>query len=107
MGLKLCQELGITHVDIECDSKIVVDWISKESYKIWYLWDFLEDLLKLLQFFQVHLSHVFREGNQVADFLAKLGANGLSQQFYSSTDLPRLARGLIRLDQLGIIYLHK
>ena len=55
----------------------------------------------------MHLSHVFREGNQVADFLTKLGANGLSQHFYSSTDLPRLARGLVRLDQLGTVYLRK
>ena len=105
--LRLCQQIGITQVDIECDSKIVVDWISRGSCRVWYLWDFWEELLNLLQLFEMQISHVFREGNQVADFLAKLGATGLSQYFYSSTDLPRLARGLVCLDQLGVVYLHK
>lgn len=39
-GLKLCQHIGCFHVDIECDSKIVVEWMLKRKCTAWYLWDF-------------------------------------------------------------------
>lgn len=32
--LNLCQEIGVTHVDIESDSKIVEDWILSSNCKI-------------------------------------------------------------------------
>lgn len=35
-GLILCQALGISKVDIECDSNIVVDWMLNRTCTIWY-----------------------------------------------------------------------
>ncbi|XP_022861480.1 uncharacterized protein LOC111381868 [Olea europaea var. sylvestris] len=81
-GLKLCQHIGCFHVDIECDSKIVVEWMLKRKCTVW-------------------------KGNQVADLLAKMGAQGLMQRFTSCGDLPEQARGLVRLDRIGVLYLHK
>ncbi|CAI9782084.1 unnamed protein product [Fraxinus pennsylvanica] len=56
-GLKLCQHIGAFHVDLECDSKIVVDWMLKLKCTVWYLWDFGEKLLNLMSLFEIQVSH--------------------------------------------------
>ncbi|CAI9781002.1 unnamed protein product [Fraxinus pennsylvanica] len=104
-GLKLCQHIGVFHVDVECDSKIVVEWMLKRKCTVWYLWDFWEELLNLMNLFEIQVSHQFQEGNQVADFLAKMGAHGVTQRF--SIGLPMYARGLARLDRIGVPYIRK
>ncbi|CAI9757138.1 unnamed protein product [Fraxinus pennsylvanica] len=98
-GLKLCQHIGAFHVDLECDSKIVVDLMLKRKCTVWYLWDFWEQLWKLMSLFEIHVSH------QVADLLAKMGAQGITQLFTSSTGLPVYTRGLVRLERIGVPYL--
>ncbi|CAI9757448.1 unnamed protein product [Fraxinus pennsylvanica] len=75
-GLKVCQQLGACAVEIECDYLIIVNWLKIRKCTVWYLWDFWEELLGLIQLFEVHVMHQYREGNQVADALAKLGAKG-------------------------------
>lgn len=35
-GLILCQALGISQLDIECDSDIIVDWKLNHTCTIWY-----------------------------------------------------------------------
>lgn len=37
---------------------------------------------------EVHIQHIFREGNYVADSLAKHGANGFSRQYFHITKMP-------------------
>ncbi|CAI9758516.1 unnamed protein product [Fraxinus pennsylvanica] len=106
-GLKFCQHIGVFHVDVECDSKIVVEWMLKCKCIVWYLWDFWEELLNLMNLFEIQVSHQFREGNQVADLLAKMGAHGVTQRFTSGTDLPMYARGLARLDRIGVPYIRE
>ena len=46
--------------------------------------------------------HVYREGNKVADWLARSGALGLNSEWRFVRDVPRVLRGLIRLDILGL-----
>lgn len=67
VGLKLCQEIDVNHVDIECDF-MIVNWILNSRCIIWYLCGFWDELLALWQFFEVKITHIFREGNEVADF---------------------------------------
>ncbi|CAI9763285.1 unnamed protein product [Fraxinus pennsylvanica] len=50
-GLRICRELEVYQLDIECDSLLVVSWILSQKCPIWYLWDFWEDLVELLQKF--------------------------------------------------------
>lgn len=70
VGLKLCQEIDVNHVDIECDF-MIVNWILNSRCIIWYLCGFWDELLALWQFFEVKITHIFREGNEVADFFGK------------------------------------
>ncbi|CAI9775522.1 unnamed protein product [Fraxinus pennsylvanica] len=106
-GLKLCQHIGVFHVDVECDSKIVVEWMLKRKCTVWYLWDFWEELLNLMNLFEIQVSHQFREENQVANLLAKMDAHGVTQRSTPGTELPMYARGLTRLDRIGVPYIRK
>ncbi|XP_042959541.1 uncharacterized protein LOC122294687 [Carya illinoinensis] len=100
-GVKLCQNLGYTAIDIECDSIILVNWTRKQKCTAWYLWDYWEELQAVLQHFDFTISHSYREGNQVADSLARRGALGESSLFSEWKQLPRITRGLARLESMG------
>ncbi|CAI9766084.1 unnamed protein product [Fraxinus pennsylvanica] len=78
-GLKLCQHLGVSQVEIECDFLIVVNWMLNLQCTVWYLWDFWEELLALVPHFEVHVAHQFREGNQVADMLTNVRTQAMYQ----------------------------
>lgn len=106
-GLKICRELEVYHIDIECDSPVVMSWILYNKCPLWYLWDFWENLVELLQEFNFQITHQWRECNQVANYLAGMGAKSLSQRFNTWTEMLRLAWGLVRLDMIGVAYLRK
>ncbi|CAI9763284.1 unnamed protein product [Fraxinus pennsylvanica] len=79
-GLRICRELEVYHLDIERDSLIVVSWILSQKCPVWYLWDFWEDLVELLQKFNFQIAHRLRESNEVANSLASMGARGLFEK---------------------------
>ena len=54
---------------------------------------------------EFRMQHVFREGNVVADFLAKKGAGGLNMDWSVNDSLPDQLRGLLRMDRIGLPYL--
>ena len=62
---------------IEGDSQIVLNALRKRSTPNWVLNSKLEEILSLIDKLEVYLiTHIFREGNQIADKLANLGADG-------------------------------
>ncbi|KAF5452775.1 hypothetical protein F2P56_027742 [Juglans regia] len=75
-GVRRCCQRGFFRVDIETDSQILVNWIKKGKC------------------------------NVVADFLAKLGAEGLNMDWFEDRGtLPGKLRGLLRMDRIGLPYL--
>ena len=65
------KEQGIVDFEVELDSWMVVHWITKNRCNTWYLEDFWEEVMASLQGLNVCIKHIFREGNQAADFLAQ------------------------------------
>lgn len=63
--------------------------------------------MHLLQQFDYKVANQWREGNQATDSLVGLEAKGLLKRFNNWRALPRLARGLLRLDAMGMTYLKK
>ncbi|KAL5987559.1 hypothetical protein ACLOJK_035307 [Asimina triloba] len=55
-----------------------------------------------MQGMNVRFIHQFREGNLAADFLAKLGESGSNRIYEDTHDLPRLLRGIVRIDKSGL-----
>ena len=104
-GVRRCHQMGFYKVEIESDSHILVNWIIKGECNIWYLEDYWDELSSYLTCMDYRVGHVYREGNCVADFLAKQGARGLNKDWPADGDLPSHLRGLLRMDRLGFPYL--
>ncbi|KAF5469511.1 hypothetical protein F2P56_013576 [Juglans regia] len=101
-GLKACKDLGIDFVEIELDSQVVISWWNRRRCGVWYLEDFWEETLAFMDSMVCIVRHVYREGTKVVDWLARSGATGLNSEWRLLRDVPRLLRGLIRLDILGL-----
>ncbi|XP_042956358.1 uncharacterized protein LOC122292186 [Carya illinoinensis] len=105
-GIRRCYHLGYLHVEIETDSQLIVNWITNGNCNVWYLEDFWEELQEYLRGMDFCIRHIFREGNAAADFIAKRGAGGLNRNWIEDRDMPDQLRGLLRMDRLGLPYLH-
>ncbi|KAK0573059.1 hypothetical protein LWI29_002443 [Acer saccharum] len=102
-GIRLCKRLSYFIVIIESDSKIVVDRFRVGKCTLWYLWDFWDECIKEMQGTNVRIVHQFRERNQAADFLAKLGERGSNVIYEEFQELPRLLYGIVRIDRSGLL----
>ncbi|PKU77873.1 hypothetical protein MA16_Dca005705 [Dendrobium catenatum] len=51
------------------------------------------------------MTHIFREGNACADWLAKLGCQCASFKEFEASNMPAFLRGLVKLDKLGLPYI--
>ncbi|XP_035549712.1 uncharacterized protein LOC118349411 [Juglans regia] len=60
------------------------------------------EIIDIIDSMTYSINHVFREGNKVADWLAKQGASGKDFAFSQLTETPRALRGLIRMDYSGL-----
>ncbi|XP_042953567.1 uncharacterized protein LOC122290097 [Carya illinoinensis] len=89
-GIRLVKEQGAVDLDVELDFWLVVYWIYEKRCNTWYLEDFLEKVMEVLQGFNVHLSHIFREGNKAADFLARMRAEGRNGKWWLAQEVPPL-----------------
>ncbi|CAI9765398.1 unnamed protein product [Fraxinus pennsylvanica] len=92
-GVELFKELGFQRVDIRFDSAVMVNWLTHRLCKIWYLWDYCDELLKLLSGISFTISHQYREVNRAADLLARQGADGVSMRYMHLDQIPNLLKG--------------
>ncbi|GLT74663.1 hypothetical protein SLA2020_464490 [Shorea laevis] len=73
-GLKLCKELGVTHLIIEMDSQVAVNAICSGVDMDNHAAILVADIRKLLLgFTSSTVQHILREGNSAADFMASVG----------------------------------
>lgn len=71
-GLNLAIQLGCQQLEVELDTKLIVDLINSNNDPDRVYSPLLHDGKTLLaKLLQVKVTHVFREANKCADFLAK------------------------------------
>ena len=105
-GVRRCCQLRFHQVHIQTDSQILVRWLIRGECNIWYLEDFWDELQTYLEGMVYRVSYVFCEGNVVADFLAKQGAEGVNMDWIEDRDhLPSKLRDLLHINRIGIPYL--
>ena len=75
-----CLVKGFTQLHIEIDSLVLISILLGKTNSPSGICREVEELLKLKHHFVV-VSHIYREANQVEDFLSKLGLNYLAQDF--------------------------
>ena len=74
-GLVLCSSLNIPCLTIEIDAKVIVDVFQNSAYINHIISPILDDCRHLMtRFQQVQLKHCYRQANQCADLMARLGA---------------------------------
>ncbi|GLJ42723.1 hypothetical protein SUGI_0885810 [Cryptomeria japonica] len=75
-GIRLALTMGIKIMDIEGDSKLIIDVVKGQNKLNWTIEGTIRDTLRLifrLELFKI--MHVFREGNSVANALVAIGLN--------------------------------
>ena len=99
----MVRSAGYSDIVIQTDSMLLATTLQDKSKIPWRLDKLFQEILNLLLHFRYSIMHIYRQGNQVADFLANEGCIAQSSVLYSSiTTMPRQARGLLQLDKLGI-----
>ena len=104
IGLQTCKNRGFENIRVQSDSLLLVEIIQQRIQCPWEIRREIRQILKLLED-PAHLSHCYREANTVADALSNVGTSHPHQQvkiYDSFTMLPRVARGAIFLDKLGL-----
>lgn len=70
-GLQLARSLNISAIDMKLDAKTVVDLLEGHNEENLYLTLIILDYMKLIgEFPESRVSHIFREANSAADFMA-------------------------------------
>ena len=103
-GLSTAKDLGITPLACYSDSLLAINTIKEASSKFHVYAVLIHEIKTLLSQANVSLHHTLREGNQCADFLAKLGAS--SDDFMLlHPHPPDDLRPLLRIDASGTLFL--
>lgn len=88
---------------IETDSMSLKKIILKIWRVPWELTEILEDIIKKVQLRHITIKHIYKEGNQMTDYLANLAINNTEvQEFRHFTDLPVTGRQIISIDTTQI-----
>ncbi|KAF5464541.1 hypothetical protein F2P56_014612 [Juglans regia] len=72
---------------------------------LWYLEDYWEEILQLLDELSFSMNHSYKETNVAADGLARSGAKGCNELWFSFSDLPLAIKGISRLEKIGCPYM--
>jgi len=104
-GLKIAQELGVTKLWIYTDSSTLISMITNPSTWKTEVSPLIHQCVQLLVWpgWETQVSHCFREINQVADKLAKLGLNmSLGVSIYREPPLE--VQGALHDDSRGVLW---
>lgn len=79
LGLIIAKKGNFYHVHIKGDSQVIISACIKRQSSPWQLKYVLQKIWNIIdQFHEVALSHTYREGNRVADYLSNLGCSGIT-----------------------------
>ncbi|GLJ15009.1 hypothetical protein SUGI_0245020 [Cryptomeria japonica] len=82
-GLRLCIKKGLPRIIIEAKSQIIINGISRSSLHNWKLNKWLPMISEHLKTFECYeIGNVYREGNQVVDYLKNLGVGRSDDPIY-------------------------
>jgi ribonuclease HI len=100
-GILLARDLGLSNIWVEADSSVATHCILRGGGP-WNIQGILRQIVDFLSFDRDTISHIFREGNQVADALATEGWHQRRYQVYGPSDLPRHIRALLQIDRYAL-----
>ncbi|MCI01506.1 ribonuclease H protein, partial [Trifolium medium] len=105
-GLLLAKDMSIDEFVCYSDSLHHVSLIKGPHVKYHIHAVLIQDIKELLSQTNVSLYHTLREGNQCADFFAKLGVS-LDADFSTHASPPESVRDLLRNNAMGTFFLRE
>lgn len=103
-GLSFAINFGFAPLACYTDSLLAITSIKEDCSKFHVYAVLIHEIQQLLSHENVSLHHTLREGNQCADFLAKLGASS-DEELVMHSQPPEDLRPLIRSDASGTLFL--
>ncbi|KAK4392368.1 hypothetical protein Sango_2014600 [Sesamum angolense] len=101
-GLEIAHNRGLNDIWVEMDSNVGIALIKEKYTGHWKVQHLLAKIHYLCSSMTVLFSHIFREGNTVADFFANKAVMEKSSQILSPEQIDRKAKGLISLDRFDL-----
>ncbi|XP_020675937.1 uncharacterized protein LOC110094932 [Dendrobium catenatum] len=97
-GLQICLRLGLQNVNIEVDSTLLIHIFSKNE--VCFPQDFytIRKIKMALSLLNFTISHIYREGNECADWLANFGAESENFLEHLVYEIPVPLKGMVIVD---------
>ncbi|KAL8557851.1 hypothetical protein ACS0TY_005088 [Phlomoides rotata] len=99
-GLHLARRFDAP-VWIELDSLEVVRLLLTNRPGPWQVQHTLVRIRTLMAQFRTRVTHIFREGNRPADYMARRGSTSSALHLLTTQTVPRFFMTLVRMDQIG------
>ncbi|KAL6570154.1 hypothetical protein OROMI_014668 [Orobanche minor] len=104
-GLEFCIEKNYTKIWVEVDSKIALNLIEHSTTSHWRLQGLILKIRGFKGKIEIIFTHIFREGNAVADLLANQGCERRGFYSHDIHNLKWKICGLIKLDKMSYHYI--
>ncbi|KAL6557628.1 hypothetical protein OROMI_017978 [Orobanche minor] len=104
-GLEFCIDNHFDKVWVEVDSKIALSLIEHATTTHWQLQSIISKIRDFRGSIEIRFSHIFREGNAVADWLANLGCDRKDFFLQDVFSISGKLLGLIKLDKMSYPYI--
>ncbi|KAL6565077.1 hypothetical protein OROMI_016527 [Orobanche minor] len=104
-GLEFCIDNHFDKVCVEVDSKIALSLIEHATTTHWQLQSIISKIRDFRGSIEIRFSHIFREGNAVADWLANLGCDRKDFFLQDVFSISGKLLGLIKLDKMSYPYI--
>ncbi|KAF5204759.1 hypothetical protein FRX31_005655 [Thalictrum thalictroides] len=100
-GIQACYLMGYHTVQLQCDSQLAVNWFYNLTSIPWSLRIWWRHIHAYKDKMKINCFHVFREGNQPADYLSKLGL-AVKGNGGANKNLDRVFKKLLLADKMEI-----
>ncbi|KAL6586076.1 hypothetical protein OROMI_002720 [Orobanche minor] len=104
-GLEFCIDRHFDTVWVEVDSKIALSLIEHSTSSHWQIQGIISKIRAFCGTIEIRFSHIFIEGNAVADWLANQGCDRKDLFLHNVSFISGKLLGLIKLDKMSYPYI--
>ncbi|KAK6791865.1 hypothetical protein RDI58_010946 [Solanum bulbocastanum] len=102
-ALSISAKKGFQNLVIETDSMSLMKMILKTWRIPWEIAEILKYIIREVQQQEVTIKHIYREGNQMADYLANFAIGQTTiQEYVNFAELPTIGKHIINIDKAQI-----
>ncbi|XP_070015854.1 uncharacterized protein [Nicotiana sylvestris] len=104
-ALKMCKFFNYFQIWLQTDSMLLKNIIEESWKPPWYITEHVEDILRLKEQSIIKVTHIFREGNTLADHLADYALDEGNTKCHGFWDMDSKGRRIINEDKMQCPYI--